>query len=116
MMSTGSLSVSDYEMRAFVRAVYKWAVIVAIFSLGQRYLNKSGAVLSWLTPAVYPLYILHQTVIIVAWYWLAPMGFGPVVEPVLLVTLTFGVPLLMYEYIIRRVTFLRPLFGLKMLR
>ena len=61
-------------------------------------------------------YILHQTLIIVLAYNLAPLELGPVVEPVLVVGGTIAGCVLLHEYAIRRNRVLRPLFGLKPMR
>ena len=62
--------------------------------------------------AVFPWYILHQTITVVAGYELAKFELGPVVEPLLVLGITVGGCLVLYEYVIRRVPLLRPLFGL----
>jgi len=60
-----------------------------------------------------PWYILHQSVLIAALFWLKPLHFGPVVEPLLVLVATVAGCLLLHECLIRRVRWLRPLFGLK---
>lgn len=47
-------------------------------------------------------------------YWLIPLRLGPWLEPALVVGLTVVSCLLLHELVIRRVAFLRPLFGLKL--
>ena len=66
----------------------------------------------YLTTAVFPFYILHQTVIVVLARSLKPLHIAPALEGPLLIGATFALCLLGYE-IIRRVPLLRPLFGLK---
>jgi peptidoglycan/LPS O-acetylase OafA/YrhL len=61
---------------------------------------------------VFPVYILHQTVIVVAAYNLRPLGIPPLPEGLLLVALTFAACFCGYE-VIKRFDWLRPLFGLK---
>ena len=78
------------------------------------YLNKPSAKLSYLNDAVLPYYILHQTFIVVLAFVLSPMQLGPDFEPLIIIVGTFTGCIMSYE-IIRRVTLLRPLFGLKWL-
>jgi peptidoglycan/LPS O-acetylase OafA/YrhL len=78
---------------------------------GRRYLSFSNPLLRWARDASYPVYILHQTVIVVAAYNLKPFGIAPLPEGLLLAALTFAACFGGYE-IIRRVGWLRPLFGL----
>lgn len=92
--------------------LYMWATILAILAWAHHKLNRPWRWAAWANEQVYPWYVLHQTVIIVLVFWLAPLALGPVVEPVLLVAGTvlgcWGL-----TAVIRRVDWLRPLFGLK---
>ena len=54
----------------------------------------------------------HQTLIIGVAYLLMPLHLGPVVEPLLVLGGTIGGCALLHECLIRRVRWLRPLFGL----
>ena len=95
------------------RVLYAWLVILALLGLAQAHINRPGRVLGYLGEAVYPYYILHQTIIILIGVWLTPMALGGGLEFILLtLSTTLGCALL-YEYIIRRSSLLRPLFGLK---
>ncbi|MGB0495256.1 MAG: acyltransferase family protein [Kangiellaceae bacterium] len=84
----------------------------AVLGLGYRFLNKPSVALSYLNGAVYPFYILHQTIIIAAAYELSKFQLGAVFEPLLVLVITFSGCNLAYE-IIRRTDFLRPFFGAK---
>jgi hypothetical protein len=90
-----------------------WAWLLTLLGFARTYLNFSNAGLRYANEAVYPFYILHQTVIICLAYpmtnWALPVG----VKFLLISLGTFGVCWLLYEGVIRRVQFLRPLFGLK---
>ncbi len=99
-----------------LRPLYAWTVIVALLSFGQKYLNRPSAVLTYLTAAIFAFYILHQTIIVIAGVWLGRLGLPVVAEFVSLVLVTFGGCFIFYEYLIRRVRFLRPLFGVAIKR
>jgi hypothetical protein len=88
-----------------------WLAIVAVLGFARRHLNHDNAARRYLTTAVFPVYILHQTVIVVAAHALQPVRLDPLLEGVVLVLATTALCFLGYEAI-RRVTFLRPLFGL----
>ena len=92
--------------------VNQWCAIAAAFGFAYRFRNADSAVLSSLTPAVFPVYILHQTVIVVLAHNAKPLALPALLEGPLLVLLTFAVCFAGYE-LIRRVRVLRPLFGLK---
>jgi len=87
--------------------------VTAILGLGYRYLNNPSGSLSYYNDAVYPFYILHQSIIIAVGYELSVFQFGPVLEPLLVLTLTVLGCFLMFE-MIRRTDILRPFFGLKL--
>jgi peptidoglycan/LPS O-acetylase OafA/YrhL len=88
-----------------------WLAIVAVLGFARRHLNRDNAARRYLTAAVFPVYILHQTVIVVAAHALQPVRLDPLLEGLVLVLVTTAVCFLGYEAI-RRATFLRPLFGL----
>lgn len=90
-----------------------WAAILAAFGFARRHLRHDGPVRRYLTDAIFPYYIIHQTTLVVAGHYLTQMHIPAWVEaPVLIATIVASCAL-GYE-IIRRVWFLRPLFGLKL--
>jgi surface polysaccharide O-acyltransferase-like enzyme len=95
-------------------AVYanRWLWILTILGWGHRWLNRPFRWLPYANEAVYPWYILHQTIIIAAGYELSRLSLGPVVEPALVLLATVGGCFLLHEFVIRRTPLLRPLFGL----
>jgi len=100
---------------ALFSAVYlnRWLWLLAILGWGYRLLNRPYRWLPYATEAVYPWYILHQSITVVAGYQLSRLALGPVVEPILLISITIGGCLVLHEFVVRRVSWLRPLFGLK---
>lgn len=95
------------------RILYAWLAILSLLALAQRFLNRPGRALRYMTEAVFPWYILHQTLIVVVGYWLTRQGLGVWSEFALLVVATMGGCALLHEFVIRRVSWLRPWFGLK---
>ena len=80
---------------------------------GERYLDRTSPALAYLAEASYPLYILHQTVIVVlAFYLIAQCRGRGVAQWLALLSAsvqrTFG----LYE-VVRRIRPLRAMFGLK---
>ena len=100
-------------LSSFVKIINLWSWILAIFGFGSAYLNKPGRFLTYANESVYPLYILHQTVIVVLCYYLKQTDWGFMAKFSLMVLGTFGISLLIYEFGIRRYRWIRPLFGLK---
>jgi glucans biosynthesis protein C len=108
-------AIPPMALRLFSRAVYgaeQWLAIAAVVGFAHRHLTHDSAVRCYLTTAIFPVYILHQTVIVVAAHALKPSHLYPPVEGVLLVLVTVATCFLSYEAI-RRLAWLRPLFGLE---
>jgi hypothetical protein len=102
-------------LRLFARAIYgaeQWLAIAAVVGFAHRHLTHDSAARRYLTTAIFPVYILHQTVIVVVAHALKPSNLYPPVEGVVLVLVTVATCFLGYEAI-RRVRLLRPLFGLE---
>ena len=98
-----------------VRGFYMWTALLAILGWGHALLNRPYRWLRYATEAVFPWYVLHQSLIVLVAYWLIPLHLGPVLEPVLAIIATVGGCALLHEFVIRRTALLRPLFGLKSL-
>ena len=98
-------------VQRFVYGAEQWLAIVAILGFARRHLAHDSAARRYLTAAIFPIYILHQTVIVVVAYSLKPSQLNPTIEAFVLVMVTVATCLLGYEGI-RRIPLLRPLFGL----
>ncbi|MCH9696172.1 MAG: acyltransferase family protein [Gammaproteobacteria bacterium] len=101
------------QLSSAITYLNRWLWILAILGWGHYLLNRPMKWLPYATEAVYPWYILHQTLIIILGYELGKLSLGPVAEPVLVLGGTIAGCLLIHEFVIRRNTLLRPLFGLK---
>ena len=96
--------------------VYAWACILAAFGLVRRFANKPSPALTYMTEAIFPWYILHQTFIVMLGYWLTRQDLSAGLEFSLITFGTFAGCLIAHEFVIRRSIVLRPLFGLKTAR
>jgi glucan biosynthesis protein C len=90
----------------------QWLAVAAVVGFAHRHLTQDSAARRYLTSAIFPVYILHQTVIVVVAHALKRSNLCPPIEGVLLVLVTAATCFLGYE-VIRHVRLLRPLFGLK---
>lgn len=90
----------------------QWLAITAILGFARHWVQGDSPTLRYLAPAVYPVYILHQTAIVVLAHELQPLAIPPLLEGPVLVLATFAICFGGYE-LIRRTPLLRPLFGLK---
>ena len=100
------------QVRA-TQSVYLWAALLTLLGWAKVLLDRPYRWLPYCTEAIYPWYMLHQSLIIVLLFWLKPLQLGPLAEPALVLGGTIAGCLLIHEVIIRRTPWLRPLFGLR---
>lgn len=94
------------------RAVLAWSAILGLLGLARTRLDFDSPLRRYLTEAIFPYYIAHQTIIIAAGFWLKQAGAGPdLAFAVILLTTLLGCGLT-YEAA-RRIVWLRPILGLK---
>jgi surface polysaccharide O-acyltransferase-like enzyme len=102
--------------RNAVFAIDQWAVIVAILGFASRHLrNASTPALRYLNEAVFPCYLAHQTLLVLAVWLIRPYRLPAAIEVAVLIAVTFGGSLAIYEAV-RRIPPIRPLWGLKPVR
>ena len=106
------LAISDWGKNALF-GIDQWAAIAAVLGFGGRYLKQERtAVLTYLTDAVFPCYLAHQSILVVALYLIAPLRWLVGLEAIFLIVVTLGGSLGVYE-IVRRIPLIRPLWGLR---
>lgn len=96
-----------------LKPVNVWSWIITIFGFSSKYLNRRSNILAYRNKAVYPFYIVHLTIIIFLGYLLMNHPMHYIWKMIIMVTGTYALSWILYEYIIRRVALLRPLFGLR---
>ncbi|WP_395699436.1 acyltransferase family protein [Aquabacterium sp.] len=111
--AVGRAEVPD-ALRMCQRLIYaanQWWTIAAALGFARRWAPTDSPLRRYLTEAVFPFYIVHQSAIIVLAEQLKPLRLPPAVEGPLLVLATAAVCGASFEAM-RRVRWLRPLFGL----
>lgn len=103
--------VSGGAVGSAVYSVQQWCAMVAALGFASIYLNRDGPLRRYLTQAVFPVYILHQTILIALASALMPFQLQPSVDGLLLILGTLAISLIGFE-VIRRLNWVRPLFGL----
>jgi glucan biosynthesis protein C len=96
----------------WLRYSYTWIAIAAVLGWGHTLLNRPFRWLPYAREAVYPWYILHQSLLLFFAWQVMPLELGPVAEPLLILLGTVAGCALLHEGLIRRTRWLRPLFGL----
>lgn len=93
-------------------AIDQWSFTLAALGFAGRWLTRDSSVRRYLTDAIFPCYIIHQTAIILIVYWLKPFGLMTGLEAGIVILGTILASIATYD-VARRVVWLRPLFGLK---
>ncbi len=98
----------------FLQATTAWGWVLAFIGYGKKYLNHKLPVLDYLNQAVYPFYILHQTVIVVLVYYVVETPNESILSKYLFtVAATFFVTTLTYHLLVKPFPIMRFLFGMK---
>jgi glucans biosynthesis protein C len=87
--------------------------ILTVLGFGSVYLNKPGKALTYLSQAAYPVYILHMIFLYLGSQLIFPLPIYIPLQFLLVLLFTLGGCFATFE-LIRRIKFLRPLFGLKL--
>jgi glucans biosynthesis protein C len=99
-------------LRALVVTTQQWCGLLAAVGFAARHLDRDAPARRYLTEAIFPLYVFHQTVIIVLAHGMAAWRLMLPVEAALLLLATFAFSLLGVE-VARRVNWLHPYLGFR---
>jgi len=97
-----------------VQSIDTWWIIISFFGLASRYLNRKNRFLTYASEAVLPFYILHQTVIIVIGYFVVQWSIGIAPKYFIIASTSFIAIMAIYELLVRRISVLRVLFGMRL--
>ncbi len=106
---TSDASVLAYRIARHGEA---WPAIAALIGIAETFWNRDSAWRPMLTEAVFPFYIIHQTVIVVVGYAIIGRGIAPGAEFAILLATTVAGCWAFY-LIGREIGWLRPLIGLR---
>lgn len=103
----------DTPIDAFVANVFTWLCVLAFLGYGYRHLSFCNPLLRYARDASYPVYIMHQTLIVMIGYYVVQTEWQPWVKywTVLVATLLGCIGL--YEWMVRRFGVTRLMFGMK---
>ncbi|MES1222258.1 MAG: acyltransferase [Bacteroidota bacterium] len=94
-------------------AIHIWSLILAACGFAKKYLNFTNRFLKYANQAVYPFYILHQTLIVAFGYYVVQWPLPIFAKLVILIILCFSSLLFIYQFIIKPFIIPRILYGLK---
>jgi glucans biosynthesis protein C len=93
--------------------VFTWVWLMTFFGYGRAHLSFGNRFIAWARDASYPVYILHQTVIIVIAYFVIQQPWSPWTKYGIVLAATLLICVLAYELLLRRFAVLRAMFGIK---
>jgi hypothetical protein len=112
----GNTDIGTYVWFCVLRVSNVWFWLLACLGYAGRYLQRCSRLLTYLNGAVYPLFCVHLTVIVALEYVIVPLDWPILAKYLAVTTGTIVVALGSYELLWRRISWLRPLVGLKPLR
>ena len=112
------IRVIEFTLKApdYLMAIESNFWIFAVFGFGYKYLNRPSKTLNYLSEGAYPIYIIHMIFLYLGSFLIFPLGIPISLKFILIVAFTSIGCLAVYDLIIKRLGFLRPLFGLKSIR
>jgi glucans biosynthesis protein C len=110
---SGSQNAALAIMRTTGYCANAWCMTLAILGFGRRWLSTADSpARRYLTDAIFPYYVVHQTALIALAVWLRPLALPALWEFLFVMLGTVACCALTYE-IVRRVAWLRAPFGLR---
>lgn len=110
----------DYSIQSLVfmiiYSLLTWSWIIFILSAGFKFLNFNNKFLKYSSEAVFPFYLLHQTIILVIGFYVVQWDMGIAPKFLTISSLSLITTIGIYDLFIKKVNFVRFLFGMKMLK
>jgi glucan biosynthesis protein C len=90
-----------------------WCCLIALLGYGRRFLNFANKFLAYFGEAGYPLYIIHQTVIVIIGYYVVQWNAGVLPKLVAIIVASFAITMALYDLVVKRTNVTRFLFGMR---
>jgi len=103
----------DSIIGGYRNAFVPWFFILALMAYGRRFLNFSNKFLKYFAEGAYPIYILHNTIIIIIAFFVVQWDISVVAKYVIILVLAFMGTVMAYDILVRRTNVTRFLFGMK---
>jgi glucan biosynthesis protein C len=96
-----------------LRGLLGWCWIIGLLGLGRRFLNFNNKFLVYANEAILPFYILHHTIIYIIGFYVVQWSSGVGTKFLMISIASFVAIMALYEILVRRVSILRILFGMR---
>ena len=104
-----------FELKSpnYLLAIESNTWIFTAFGFASKYLNKPSKALSYLSKIAYPIYIWHMIFLYLGSFFILPLSLSVWIKLLLLLVITFSGCFAVNEFVINRLKFIKPLFGVK---
>ncbi len=96
-----------------VYPIIAWSWIMMLVGYAKKYLDKPHRIHQYINQAIYPYYILHQTIIVILAFYVVKTDESVLAKYLFLVFVTLALCFFMYHTLIMPYNYLRILFGMK---
>ena len=91
-----------------------WCWLLAVFGFGFQHLSRNKPLLRYANESVLPFYILHHTVIVTLGFLVVQWAIPDLLKFLFILSVSFMIVMGLYEFLVRRISLLRFLFGMKL--
>lgn len=103
----------SFYLYGTLNSMHIWLLVLAATGMAKRHLNVNSGFLRHANEAVYPFYILHQTIIVAIGYYLVQLDLPVLIKILILIPVVFILLYLIYRVLIRPFMLTRILYGMK---
>ncbi len=103
----------NYVLYQCFRGCNSWFWVLMLLGLGRKFLNVNHRLLSYVNDAAYPVYLIHQTVLVTIAFYVVRWNVGVMTKFWVISTATLFATIALYELLVRRFNPARFLLGLK---
>ena len=102
-----------HPLYLLLRATIAWSCLLTFLGFASHHMNFSNHFQNYANKAVLPFYIMHQTIIVVIGYFIVDWNLAVFPKYLFMMATSLIIIMVLYEFLVRRVNFLRLLFGMK---
>jgi peptidoglycan/LPS O-acetylase OafA/YrhL len=100
-------------IKYLTESIVAWSCGMTALGYAGQYINKDSRFRKLANEAIYPFYLLHQPVIVIAAYYIVEWELTMIWKALLIAILSFLFTILIYWYLVRPWNLMRRLFGMK---
>ncbi|NHJ87966.1 MAG: acyltransferase [Asgard group archaeon] len=96
----------------FVAVYYSWCVLISLFALGSKFLNRDNKARKFMNELVMPFYVIHQTIIVVIGFFIVQLNMYFLVKYLIIIVTSFTACVILLMPI-KYLNPLRVIFGMR---